>query len=494
MSGVGLAGLSSTTASAATDITVLTGATLIDGTGTPARRDTTIVLSGDRIIWTGQHIPKFDGVHVIDLRGKYVIPGLWDMHTHIANDTVMSIPLCIANGVTSVREMWGFPFIHEVRGRIDRGEILGPRFTIASGLIDGADSARAPASIVVTTAAEARVTVRQEKSGGADFIKVYPYLARDSFLALVDEAKEVGLKVCGHAPARLSMREVSEAGFHSVEHLYNMSMAVSSREAEFLKELRETPVDPQFPFGYLLRMLELDMTASLTYNRSKALSLYERFARNRTWQSPTLSVVRMYSSPAGTFANDPRLKYIHPSTRTIWAAQMAGAAPTTPEEIAKHKAHIEFRFRLVGEMERAGVPIIGGTDVNNPYVIPGFAAHDELELLVRAGLAPMRALQTMTRDAAEFLGLARTMGTVSAGKVADLVVLERNPLTDIRNTQTIHSIITRGKVITPEQRAKILADVEAAAGTSAPPAVQPACGCHSYSPVLPSANSRAMSR
>jgi imidazolonepropionase-like amidohydrolase len=141
---------------------------------------------------------------------------------------------------------------------------------------------------------------------------------------------------------------------------------------------------------------------------------------------------------------------------------------------------LEFRLGMVGRMEQAGVPIIGGTDTPNPYVFPGFAVHDELQLLVAAGLSPMWALQTMTRDAARYLGLAGTMGTVEAGKVADLVVLDANPLDDIRNMQRIHAVVVRGRYIGPTERTQILADVErAAAGTPSPSPrlAGPFCAC-----------------
>jgi hypothetical protein len=488
VNGVGLAALPtvlSSTANAATEITVLTGATVIDGTGTPARRDVTLVLVGDRIAWVGDRraMPPAEGANVIDLRGKYVIPGLWDMHTHYGFDDKITVPLHIANGVTSVREMWGFPEIRAVRDRIESGQLLGPRFTIASNIIDGANSVWAPDSTQVVTAAEARAAVQTAKSDGADFIKIYTYIDGEAYFALADEAKRVGLPVVGHHPARLHVKDVSDAGMRSFEHLYSMPIATSTRADEIERILNTTPIDPANPRGYYNYIRELDRQAALAHSPSKAAALYERFARNGTWQSPTLSVIRVMSSPADTYAHDPRLKYIDKGTQQFWAEHIKNFAPKTPEEIAQQREFFLFRMEMVHKMERAGVRIIGGTDTPNPYVFPGFAAHDELSLMVEAGLSPMRALQAMTRDAACYLGLDRTMGTVSQGKVADLLVLDANPLADITNTQKIHAIFTRGKLITSAQRAQILADVEAAA--SAPPVATAAtrplgrvCACH----------------
>ncbi|MEV4310807.1 amidohydrolase family protein [Actinocrispum sp. NPDC049592] len=476
---------SSNAEAAPEDVTVLTNATVIDGTGAPARHGMTVVLIGDRIAWIGRSVPPAGAAAaacVLDLRGKYVIPGLWDMHTHYGSDDKITIPLHIANGVTSVREMWGFPEIRAMRDRIDNGELLGPRFTIASTIIDGANSVWAPDSTQVVTAAEARAAVRQAKAEGADFLKIYTYIDRDAFFALADEARRVGLHVVGHHPARLRVRDVSDAGMRSFEHLYSMPIATSDREDEITHLLNTTSIDPANPRGYYNYIRELDRQAALAHNPGKAAALFERFARNGTWQSPTLTVVRVISQPADTYAHDPRLKYIDKPTQAFWAEHVKNFAPKTPEEIAQQREFLRFRLDMVRRMDRAGVRIIGGTDTPNPYVFPGFAAHDELSLLVQAGLSPMRALQTMTRDAATYLGLDRTMGTVSQGKVADLLVLDANPLADITNTQKIHAIFSRGRLITAEDRAKILADVEAFAASTTPVTAtrkfRAVCACH----------------
>lgn len=487
--GVGMTVLSGDTPYTAdtvgTDEIVLIGASLIDGTGAPARADSTLVLANGWIVWAGAPVhPPPAGIRTIDLRGKYVIPGLWDMHTHFGADEGTILPLHIANGVTSVREMWGFPQTLATRDRIDRGELLGPRMTIASSIIDGRPSVWAPLATQVVTAEEARTAVRVAAAEGYDFLKVYSYLGPEPFWALVDEARKAGLPVAGHHPARVRLSEVADAGMRSFEHLLGMPTATSTMEDEILGRLNQFPAGPADARSFYTLLYRLERQAALRHSPDRAAALYDRLARNGCWQSPTLTVNRVYSMPAETYADDPRLKYVSASTKSEWAATMGGA-PTSLEEVAQQREYFEFRLAMVGQMERAGVPILGGSDTANPYVFAGFAAHDELELLVQAGLSPMRALQTMTRDAARFLGLEATMGTIERGKVADLVVLDANPLDGIRNTQRIHAVVTRGRIIDSAQRAQILADVQRAASPlgAGEPTVRPAmraCGCHGH--------------
>lgn len=439
----------------ANDILVLSGATLLDGTGSPPQPDTTIVVSGGRLAWIG-HRSQMPPAEVVDVRGKFIIPGLWDMHTHNGFSD-QTVALHIANGVTSVREMWGLPQTHVVRDRIERGQLLGPRFTIASDLIDGAHSVWAPRATEAVTAAEGRAAARAAKQSGADFVKVYSYLGEEAFHALADEATRLDLPFAGHQPIRLPVREVVNAGMRSYEHLFTMPIATSVHETLILQRFNDYQTSRANPGGLFDLMYEAEVEASLGHDPGKAAVLYDLMARKNCWQTPTLTVLRVSSLPVDMLRDDPRLKYIDKATRERWTASL-GAPRPQPE-------FTRFRMDMVSAMERAGVGILGGSDTPNPFVFPGFAAHDELELLVQAGLSPARALRAMTADAARFLGLQATMGTVEAGKVADLLVLDADPLTDIRNTQRIHAIVTRGEFITAQRRSQILAQVEQAAGS-----------------------------
>jgi hypothetical protein len=442
-----------------------------------------VVLIGDRIVHVGHghEVPVPKGARVVNARGKFVIPGLWDMHTHWTELEKITPPLYIANGVTSIREMWGYAEIRALRQRIDSGEVLGPRITLAGNIVDGPISLLGPPSAHVSTADEARAQVHQAKADGADFIKIYSYLSRECLLALADEARKVGLTFVGHHVYRVPVGEVSDAGMRSFEHLHGQPIPLSAKEADFWRTIEATPMDPANPRAFFRTMRELERQAVMSYSPSKAAKMYGRWKRNGSWQSPTLTVNRVFSSPADTYINDPRLKYMPWDARPYWADAVKVYAPATPEEIAQQREFLRARLRIVHEMYEAGVGILAGTDCGNPYCFPGFGIHDELQLLVEAGLTPSQALQVATRDAARFLHLDRTMGTVTPGKVADLVILDADPLSDIRNTQKIDAVVTKGRFISREQRVQMLADVEEAAkepGTlAAHPSTLRACAC-----------------
>ncbi|SFQ33301.1 Amidohydrolase family protein [Amycolatopsis arida] len=465
------------------EITILTGATVIDGTGRPGR-PATVVLVGDRIVAVG-HTPARGfppGARVLRLPGKYLIPGLWDMHVHSVPLDRVYPPLYVVNGVTGVREMYGYfhPALHDLRERIDRGEVLGPRMVIASTIIDGPHSIHAPTGAAqVATPDEARAAVRAAAARGADFVKAYSFLGAETFAAVAAEARRQRLPVVGHVPERVSAGEASDQGLRSIEHLFGMFLATSADEDRIRVEITREPVDPERPIEWFLRARRLEGTAVAGYDPAKADALFARLRRNGTWQSPTLTVLRSLSLPVAAFdPDDERLAYLPPTIVDYWWRQLESTAPGTPEQIAERRAFFAAQRRLVGTLDRAGVGLLAGTDANNPFCFPGFGLHDELDLLVEAGLSPARALRAATLDAARFLGLAHTTGTITPGASADLVVLDADPLADIRNTRRVHAVVLRGRYLSPEERRRVLADIrEAAREPLGPPPAVAGCGC-----------------
>jgi imidazolonepropionase-like amidohydrolase len=292
-------------------------------------------------------------------------------------------------------------------------------------------------------------------------------LHREPFLAIVDEAKNQGLAVAGHVPEFVSVVEASDAGLACMEHLYGVLPACSRLEAELRKELTETMLKQDVPASavYAIRSAQTRQLLE-TYSDERAKELFARLAMNVTWQCPTLTVLRALGYlDDPEFTNDSRLKYVPPRRREGWKPENDFRLKAwTPEDYAQQRMRFNKELELLGDMHRSGVPILAGTDAGNPYCFQGFSLHDELQLLVKAGLTPLQALQTATLNPARFLEREKDLGTIEVGKLADLVLLIADPLKDIKNTNKIASVILGGKLLTRMELDKMLADVEAEAG------------------------------
>jgi len=444
---------------------VLTHVTVIDATGAPAQPDRTVVIRGDRISEIGPAAtlrPPQDA-QVVDGTGKFLIPGLWDMHVHWYNKDFFS--LFIANGVTGIRVMWGGPFHQQWRQEIERGDLPGPRMSIASPIVDGPNPIW-PGSVTVKDAAEGRQIVIGLKPTGADFIKVYNRLPRDAYFAILDEAKKQGIPVAGHVPDAVSAIEASDAGQQSIEHFTGILEGCSTQEDEIRKAREEVwaHLGPGERIASVASRRPLVRRMLETFSPEKADALLAHLARNHTWQCPTLTVLRnlaFLDDPKTR--DDPRLKYMPSDIRTAWNPKDDfRLKDRTPEDFELARTAYRRQMELVGRMRKAGVEILAGTDVINPYVFPGFSLHDELKLLVQAGLSPLEALQTATRNPARFLGREKDLGTVEKGKIADLVLLDASPLDDIGNSQKIQAVVVGGKLYPKAELQQMLVRAEAA--------------------------------
>ena len=441
---------------------VFTHITVIDATGASAQPDMTVVIQGDRITELGKSgtVRAPDDAQVIDATGKFMIPGLWDMHVHWFHRDYF--PLFVANGVTGIRMMWGMPQHNQWRKEIEQGELVGPRMEIASAIVDGPKPIW-PGSLAVGTDAEGRQAVTRSKQEGADFIKVYSRLPREAYFAIADEAKKLGIPFAGHVPSSVTVAEASDAGQKSIEHLTNLLEACSSKEEELRKQAAEAwlnlPEGQSFPSRASLR--PLTRLTLETFSPDKANALFARLARNHTWQCPTLTVLRNVANlDDPKMHDDPRLKYMPPGLADGWnPANDFRFKDRATEDYDLSRSVYKKLTELIVPMRRAGVEFLAGTDVLNPYCFPGFSLHDELELFVQAGLSPMEALQAATLNPARFLGKEKEIGTVEKGKIADLVILEANPLEVIGNTRKIDAVVFGGRMIPKADLQKMLADL-----------------------------------
>ncbi len=436
--------------------TIITGVTVIDTTGGPAKKGQTVVISRgvvSMVIADELFSPISPDSPIIDGRGKFLIPGLWDMHAHLP--TERSIPLNIANGITGVRVMWGnpaltgFPVPHSAwKKQIENGKRLGPRIALASNMLDGPKPFW-PGSRAIHNEADAFKAVRDSKAAGADFIKVYSLLTPEGFRSIAREAKQQGLPFAGHVPTLISASEASDLGMKSMEHLYGVMAACSPREAEALAQ-RKKILDENHGDWSIARtkLAPLDIALRESYDEKIAAKFFAKLKANGTYQCPTLVVLRALGSmDDAKFKSDDRVKYVDPFVRLFWDPKLDTRFKSLkPEDYANQRKAFARGMELVGEMHKAGVPILAGTDEANPYIFAGFSLHDELALLVKSGLTPLEALQAATINPARYFGITETAGSVAPGKVADLVLLDGDPTVDISNTTRINAVFVRGKL------------------------------------------------
>lgn len=432
-------------------------ATVIDATGHPAEPDMTVVIEGDRISAISPskkaHIPKH--AQIVDGTGKFLIPGLWDMHVHGASDAraPWSHLLFLANGVVGVRDMSGPSDANAWRAMQVTDTDPSPTIYLGSPIVDGPHPLWRD-SIVVADEAQGREVVDQQQQRGAAFIKVYSGLSRDAYFAIADEANKRDIPFAGHVPESVTAAEASVAGQKSIEHLTKVAegcskdeknIAVEDQRLEALFRAPDATMAQKIDAGK--NLIRLDARVVETYDEGIAQSLFALFVKNRTWQTPTLTMLQaQIDDPLNT--DDPRLKYLSKEVQVTWAAGYYKRLPPEPRAAMARLKKVEFdeSLKIVGLMYRAGVPILAGTDTMNPGCFPGFGIHDELALLVEAGLSPLAALQAATRNAAQFIGQIDRRGTIEVGKTADLVVLDKDPLADIHNTRTVQAVVLNGKL------------------------------------------------
>ena len=408
----------------------------------------------DNVLYTSEVKGKLPGIQV-NGTGKYLIPGLWDMHVHMVfgdwfpRSKEITLPLFIANGITGVRDMGGeLEVLQEWRKEIAAGTLIGPRMVISGPMLDGPQP-RFPSSIAIKTPDDGRRAVDDLKKRGADFIKLQSLLPRDAVFAIADEAHNQGITFVGHVPDSVRASEMSNAGQKSFEHLIGIFEGASPFESQFLK-------GPKSPGKFLA-----------TYDDSLAAQLFALLAKNQTWQCPTLVWERGGNLiELSDFAHDPRAKYIPAYWKDVTWKRFTDQIEHefNTDDLPTRMRFVQKELEVVNTMHRAGIPFLAGTDTPpGVYIFPGFSLHEELQRFVAAGFTPMDALRTATLNPAKFLGMENDVGTIEKGKLADMVLLDANPLDDIRNTQKIAGVVANGHYFSPAELDKMLAGVEKAA-------------------------------
>lgn len=449
----------------APDIVALTHVAVVNPGGA-TQRDRTVVVIGDRISTIGStdqvRIPS--GARVVDARGKYLIPGLWEMHAHIFRGDAF-FPLYAIAGVTAVRDMHTvvpMAQIQDHRKRLAAGTLIGPRLIAVAGpLIAGPTGlGRFAPESVVGTPEEARAAVVARKAMGVDFIKVHNGLSRELLLAIADEARRQGLPYAGHAT--VPPEEASDAGLRSIEHNGGVRISGSPDAARLRKENAATTPEPGV--GFVIQNLR--SRARARFDERTAQPLFAKFRANDTWLVPTLvqGLVWQYLAD-GSVPYPGWLRFMPRSFTGTWKNSPGFENPSA-QDLADGNTDLRMAIDIVAAMRRAGLKLMAGTDASGlfPSLIPGISLHEELRLFVEAGYTPAEALRAATLAPAQFLGQEKDFGSIDPGKVADLVLLDADPLADIRNTQKIQAVVLNGRLLDR----KALDDIQSRLEESAP--------------------------
>lgn len=399
----------------------------------------TVVIAGNRIAALGsaESVRPPAGARVIDGTGRYLIPGLWDMHVHITDATELVLPVLLANGVTGVRDAGGdLALLRGLEQQRRDGTRLGPRMVIPGPYIDSDKGV--PHRLVVATAEEGRAAADSLARAGVDFIKIHNGVPRAAYLALVARARELGIAVVGHIPLEVAPEDAARAGQSSVEHF------VSLFEGPLNQRLGGNP------------------EAMRAYVNSGLDTLMSAFATNGVWLTPTAYTYWIRAQRGRLAARpDDRLKYVPRSLRAQWDNYF----PLRPQDsvaavVTAREAFYQLGLDVIKVAHRAGVGLLAGTDLAARDMLPGFHLHDELAAMVAAGLSPHEALQAATTNPARFLNRTTDLGAVAVGRLADLVLLDGNPLLDIRQTARIRAVVADGRLYDRAALDAMLAEAE----------------------------------
>lgn len=427
------------------------------------RPNVDILISGDQIVAIGSNLadrnPVSQAVH-IDGSGKFLIPGLWDGHVHLTYDPGLDhrtfFPLALANGVTSLRDTGGhLDRLAEARA-IAASDAPAPDLYVSGPLIDGAKRVYAgqsrgfpDLSLGAATPSDIIKIVDDLAAQDVDFLKAYEMLTPDSFQALVDRAKYHDLPVTAHSPLSMSAKQAVESGIKDMQHLRNLELDCVSDAGNLLEERRAMIEEDTADTGNKLRSAihrKQRAVALAKISNAACEQLVQKMVKNGVSQTPTLTVTtlltrRLYAEQRWR----DTYKLVPADIAKGWNERSLALSDRKPS--ANNIAFDKWVMDMVLKLHQAGVPIIAGTDAPIAFLTPGASLHEELALLVDAGLPPMAALKAATVSPAEFFGLENVMGSIAPGMKADLVLLNANPLQDIRNSDTIDAVFKNGRLL-----------------------------------------------
>jgi imidazolonepropionase-like amidohydrolase len=390
----------------------------------------TVIVRGDRIVAVGPvastAVPK--GATTIDGAGKWLIPGLVDMHVHTYDPQALA--MFVSMGVTTVRVMWGAPAVLGAREAIRNGEPrLAPSIYTSGDIVDG-DPTIWPSSIPLRNAAEATAEVERQHRAGYDYIKVYSRLTPEAYDAVVAAAGRLGMPVIGHVPNAVGLADVLTAKQRSTEHLDGFAR---------FTERDDSPIKDEKSWA-------TRATAYKYADEAKITDAIARVVASGGWTCPTLVVMDRISHLDKPDTTRPEYAYVPPASIASWdPKQDFRFQAWTADQFVALRGTVTWNGSIVKRLADAGAPIVAGTDVGNPWLVPGYSLHDELGLLVGAGLTTAQALKAATVNPADFFAARGELGSIAAGARADLVLLDGDPLADIAATRAIAGVMLRGR-------------------------------------------------
>ena len=405
----------------------------------------TVIIVNDQITKIGKQV-KVDiprGATIIDGHGLYLMPGLVDAHVHYFDAPVFG-RLMIANGILLVRDT-GMPneYILPLRDKLNRGETLGPELITTGAILDGDPPIIPSISVGIKTPEQGRAEVRKQAAAGVDMIKTYSRLDKDVFLAIMDEAKKQNLKVVSHLPESIYIEDAATAGLGSSEHFNGFEKVIAKLLGE---PVNLTFKGQAYDAGYFQRLGEV--------NPQELLKVYERIRASGVTLCPTVVTFKTLTNIdtywGGSF---PRNEYISPSVTDLWKSLWTQQG-NLPDFIWQNW------MRMVIDLNKTGVPLMIGTDLMLPGIIPGYSTHEEMVIWQEAGIPPADILRSATIVPAQFMDLDDRLGSVSEGKTASMVLVRANPLEDINNAQQIESVFLRGQYFSREDLDRMLEEAK----------------------------------
>lgn len=418
--------------------------------------DQTVVIEGGRISHIGpsQETRLAGDLRVIDGQNKFLAPGIMDMHAHVMREG--DALLYLANGVTTVRNMWGEPSLLELTRAIDAGEIPGPRMINAGRIVDGKPPHHF-GTVELTDPAAAEAVMSSQMEAGYDFVKIYSNMSLEVFDAVDRFSRSSGVEFSGHVPESVPLRHALDSNMTTMEHFYGVIDAVRDEDG---------PASPEHPYldpnaaAVVMKIGKGELEPASLIDQARLAELATKAAASNSWFVPTFEVMKIFTSE-GPVRHPEADEYLPVPLSMGWEPVKAILADSPGDLLKGADAIFELQLELAGSLHEGGAKFLVGTDAPNPGIYPGFSVVDEIVNFTKAGFSRGEAIRAATLDPAQYLGMEGRIGEVAENADADLVLLGGNPLADVSAYRSPDFVIARGRVYSREKLDAMLEEMAA---------------------------------